>query len=194
MGRADVERACQVLDGSDRMPADSRCDMPARSTQILATWLIGTDASCDLVVHDPTVSSHHCRLTRYADWFTLEDLGSTNGTFVDEVRMPRPPPDARHAPAARHARTVAPLPWPDDGRRGARREPGVDPHRPIARLRRRARLPDDLLGARADRRRADGAAGDRGSGLEQRHRHERGSEPHDARAARPRTTMSIWDR
>ena len=56
--------------------------------RILASWLIGSHASCDLVVNHPTVSGQHCRLTKYPTEFTLEDLGSTNGTYVDGGRIP----------------------------------------------------------------------------------------------------------
>jgi ABC-type multidrug transport system ATPase subunit len=33
------------------------------------------------------VSGHHCRLTHQGNGFTLEDLGSTNGTFVNGVKV-----------------------------------------------------------------------------------------------------------
>jgi ABC-type multidrug transport system ATPase subunit/pSer/pThr/pTyr-binding forkhead associated (FHA) protein len=58
--------------------------MPSRRTQPVATWLVGSLASCELVVNDPTVSSRHCNLSQYPDGhFELEDLGSTNGTYVN---------------------------------------------------------------------------------------------------------------
>ena len=88
--------------------------------------LAGADASCDLVVPDPTVSSRHCRLTQYEHGFTLEDLGSTNGTFVDGVRLPprQPIPVTR-----RHRITLGPvalLPWPSEsGEAGRAAQPGV---------------------------------------------------------------------
>ncbi len=50
-------------------------------------WTIGTAADCDIVVSQPFVSRHHCRLTRLDGTFTVEDLGSTNGTYVDGVRL-----------------------------------------------------------------------------------------------------------
>ena len=52
-----------------------------------ASWVIGRTEGCDIQVAEPTVSSRHCRLTRQGDGFTLEDLDSSNGTFVDGVRL-----------------------------------------------------------------------------------------------------------
>jgi len=50
-------------------------------------WLIGSQPECDLVVNLPAVSGRHCVLSQDASGFTLEDLGSTNGTFVNEQRI-----------------------------------------------------------------------------------------------------------
>jgi pSer/pThr/pTyr-binding forkhead associated (FHA) protein len=48
---------------------------------------IGSRPDCDLVVDVPSVSGHHCRLTRDETGFVLEDLNSTNGTFVNGERI-----------------------------------------------------------------------------------------------------------
>jgi DNA-binding NtrC family response regulator len=48
---------------------------------------IGTHASNDLVIHDPTVSRFHCRLSREESAWRVSDVGSLNGTFVDGVRV-----------------------------------------------------------------------------------------------------------
>jgi pSer/pThr/pTyr-binding forkhead associated (FHA) protein len=51
-------------------------------------WLIGSQADCDVVVAEPTVSGRHCRLVRDRRGYTIQDLGSTNGTFVNGRRLP----------------------------------------------------------------------------------------------------------
>ncbi|MGO9810519.1 MAG: FHA domain-containing protein, partial [Isosphaeraceae bacterium] len=38
---------------------------------------IGSRPDCDLVVNIPSVSGHHCRLTRDETGLVLEDLNST---------------------------------------------------------------------------------------------------------------------
>ena len=52
--------------------------------------VIGRAPECDLVIQDAKASRRHCRLTRGADSFLLEDLGSKNGTFVDGKRIQAP--------------------------------------------------------------------------------------------------------
>ena len=48
---------------------------------------VGTAADCDVVVEDATVSRHHCRLEPRGELLFVRDLGSTNGTQVDEVTI-----------------------------------------------------------------------------------------------------------
>jgi pSer/pThr/pTyr-binding forkhead associated (FHA) protein len=48
---------------------------------------LGRDITNDIVINDPEVSRHHLRFARGADGYNMEDLGSTNGTFVNGQRM-----------------------------------------------------------------------------------------------------------
>jgi len=54
-------------------------------TQELTT--LGRDITNDIVINDRETSRHHLRLLRSGDGITLEDLGSTNGTFVNGKRV-----------------------------------------------------------------------------------------------------------
>jgi hypothetical protein len=49
--------------------------------------LMGRDVTNDIVLGDPEVSRQHARLTRTPAGYILEDLGSTNGTFVNGERL-----------------------------------------------------------------------------------------------------------
>ena len=53
---------------------------------------IGRADSSTLVVADDYVSTHHARLVPRDGAWVLEDLGSTNGTFLDRARVTAPTP------------------------------------------------------------------------------------------------------
>jgi ABC-type multidrug transport system ATPase subunit len=83
------------------------------------SWVVGTAPDCDVRVSDPTVSGHHCRLTRKDGAFILEDLGSTNGTFVNGVRLAKSAPvDIPYGTRVDLAGRVE-MPWPTGRARGS---------------------------------------------------------------------------
>jgi hypothetical protein len=49
--------------------------------------LIGRSPDCDIFLDDVTVSRRHAELLRDGDRFTIRDLGSLNGTFVNRRRI-----------------------------------------------------------------------------------------------------------
>ena len=51
---------------------------------------MGRDMSNDIVINDAESSRHHSRLTKQGNTYVLEDLGSTNGTFVNSARLSTP--------------------------------------------------------------------------------------------------------
>lgn len=51
---------------------------------------IGRDISNDIVINDAEVSRKHVRMILQAGQYVLEDLGSTNGTFVNNQRATGP--------------------------------------------------------------------------------------------------------
>lgn len=52
--------------------------------------MMGRDVTNDIVLGDAEVSRQHARITRTPAGFVLEDLGSTNGTFVNGERLAAP--------------------------------------------------------------------------------------------------------
>ena len=46
---------------------------------------VGRSSTADLALSDPFLSRHHARLTRRNDQLLVEDLGSRNGTFVNDL-------------------------------------------------------------------------------------------------------------
>jgi pSer/pThr/pTyr-binding forkhead associated (FHA) protein len=55
-----------------------------------ASMVVGRGAECELSVEDTYVSQQHARLFgRNGAWF-VEDLGSTNGTYVNDQRLAAP--------------------------------------------------------------------------------------------------------
>ncbi len=53
-------------------------------------YIAGRDADCSLVIDASTVSRRHARITVLSGRVTIEDLDSTNGTFVNGTRISLP--------------------------------------------------------------------------------------------------------
>lgn len=84
-------------------------------------WLIGSSPECDIVINQPNVSGQHCRLVRIGDQLFLDDLNSTNGTYINGNTVSK-------RIAVRVTDTVVlgsniPLPWPDAVVRAAAEHP-----------------------------------------------------------------------
>ncbi len=54
--------------------------------------LIGRAEDSTLVLDDDYASTRHARLVRQGDGWAVEDLGSTNGTYLDRARVSAPTP------------------------------------------------------------------------------------------------------
>ena len=73
--RPGARRALGRRDGGPAVPAgDGRT-------------LIGRSPECDIFLDDVTVSRRHAEITREGDTFTIRDLGSLNGTYVNRQRI-----------------------------------------------------------------------------------------------------------
>ncbi|MEG3586418.1 MAG: trypsin-like peptidase domain-containing protein [Actinomycetota bacterium] len=47
------------------------------------TMIVGRHRSCDQVLTDDTISGRHCQIIKTPNGYVIEDLGSSNGTFVN---------------------------------------------------------------------------------------------------------------
>lgn len=64
-----------------------KCSAPGAAARLVElskpVTLIGRDPDCDVVLDDPGASRRHCRIRRVGQGHVVEDLGSTNGTYVN---------------------------------------------------------------------------------------------------------------
>lgn len=103
---------------------------------------LGRAPTNDIVIAEPQVSRQHARIMRQDDALVIEDLGSTNGTFVNGMRLVGPHVllggdviglgDAvrftYHAPGgAAEARTTVPVEMPGSEQWVAAGRPGYAP-------------------------------------------------------------------
>lgn len=54
------------------------------------SYSIGREAGNEIVLEDPQVSRRHATLTRQGVTYLLEDIGSTNGTYINGKRVTTP--------------------------------------------------------------------------------------------------------
>jgi ABC-type multidrug transport system ATPase subunit/pSer/pThr/pTyr-binding forkhead associated (FHA) protein len=95
---APLDEADVVFLGSYRIPAarllhagdEPAADAPSRIAVRGPAVLFGRDRACDQVLDYPMVSRRHARLSRVGDAIQIEDLGSSNGTYVNGVRVRAP--------------------------------------------------------------------------------------------------------
>ncbi|MEM6798095.1 MAG: FHA domain-containing protein [Planctomycetota bacterium] len=99
-------------------------DVPA--TGKVRQWIVGSDSHCDIVVRCPYVSRRHCKVLESSGRYWVEDLGSRNGTHVNNrvaegrvpvtgedlitlgtlARMPWPPANVSRASGSHEVRIV----------------------------------------------------------------------------------------
>jgi hypothetical protein len=76
---------------SDSWLVESQGPEPGQSFTLDQERLtVGRDPSNDIVINDPQVSRQHARITQQPTATVIEDLGSTNGTFVNGMRLVGP--------------------------------------------------------------------------------------------------------
>jgi len=66
---------------------------------------IGRSSDAGFIIRDDYTSSHHARLLRWPDGWMIQDLDSTNGTFLDGARVHGPTYVPLHTPVTIGATT-----------------------------------------------------------------------------------------
>ncbi len=67
-----------VLVGGEANPAEIRLRLPA---------ILGRGRQATLVLPHPLISRNHCEIAEYDGYLIVKDLGSLNGTFVNQRRI-----------------------------------------------------------------------------------------------------------
>jgi predicted component of type VI protein secretion system len=69
----------------------SQGPQPGQTFMLDRDWItVGRDPTNEIVINDPQVSRQHSRITRQGKTTVIEDLGSTNGTFANGMRLTGP--------------------------------------------------------------------------------------------------------
>ena len=59
-----------------------------KKVELVAKITIGRDSDNDVVVDNKLASRHHAMIQKIKDAYFIKDVGSTNGTFINNVRIP----------------------------------------------------------------------------------------------------------
>ena len=85
--------AAQAPGGSPRLRVGSGAGLRAGAAYDLSEGaLLGRGEQADIVLEDSFASSRHARLVPHGDVIVLEDLGSTNGTYLNDEPLRGPQP------------------------------------------------------------------------------------------------------
>jgi pSer/pThr/pTyr-binding forkhead associated (FHA) protein len=87
----DLKRQAEILAASQSPPLtllvkDEQMAFHFTKPEVI----IGRDPTCDAALQDKTISTEHARLSYHHNQWWLEDLQSTNGTFLNEEPVSAP--------------------------------------------------------------------------------------------------------
>jgi len=85
--RRDLKRARPEVDVFPQAALAFQMGERELIVSLVATNLIGRAPDNTVVLQDETISARHARITYTAGQWILEDLGSKNGTFVNDLPL-----------------------------------------------------------------------------------------------------------
>jgi hypothetical protein len=89
-GRRPRDTAPTLPPGPSTLLVKGQSDAKPRTMRLSASMTIGRAPECELRIEDTYASQQHARLfAKNNSWF-VEDLGSTNGTFVNDQKLAAP--------------------------------------------------------------------------------------------------------
>ena len=89
-GRRARDAAPTLPPGPSTLLVQGRSDAKPRTVRLSASMTVGRAPECELRLDDTYASQQHARLfAKNNSWF-VEDLGSTNGTFVNDQKLAAP--------------------------------------------------------------------------------------------------------
>ena len=81
IGRVFKESRLEYIDDSERQIYGGNITIREDNT------LIGSSSICDYVIDNQAISRSHARISRMGGKYYITDLNSTNGTFINGIRM-----------------------------------------------------------------------------------------------------------
>jgi hypothetical protein len=89
-GRRPRDTGPTLPPGPSTLLLKGQSDAKPRTVRLSASMTIGRAPECELRIEDTYASQQHARLfAKNNSWF-VEDLGSTNGTFVNDQKLAAP--------------------------------------------------------------------------------------------------------
>ena len=89
-GRGGREAAPSLPPGPSSLLVQGTGDARPRTVRLAASMTVGRAPECELRLDDTYTSQQHARLFAKNDSWFVEDLGSTNGTFVNNQKLAAP--------------------------------------------------------------------------------------------------------
>lgn len=80
--------------GTPRLISVTQPEAPMRTYELDGEISFGRTEDCTIALDDTYVSSRHARLFQKEETWFVEDLGSTNGTYLNRIKVTAPSPIA----------------------------------------------------------------------------------------------------